>query len=188
MENSNSSARLVAGDLPQVIGSDGKARRSWERYDYLVRFDELFRPGKKSFGFVLRFRVCQRPRPRVTLSEEVQNFATTTGADAAKRVTLTGGSDIASVTATKIEKDDVDKTKYTVTLSGSALNLVDSALANLKIFVKGNDDSLTPITDLSGEEMKADYAKIITVAKDQVKPKLVSTNIVEKDQLIKVNR
>ncbi len=104
----------------------------------------------------------------VVFSEEVQGFNDTN----AGNLTLTGTNIASGVKGFSVKQDKVDKKKYVVTLDQSALSSVDSAVADLKI-VKAN------IVDLSGEKMKDDYTAIVTIKKDTVAPKLVSTNVVK---------
>lgn len=119
----------------------------------------------------------------VNFSEEVQGFATAIPADAASRVALTGATGkIASVTATKIEQDKTDKKKYIVTLSASALDgATESSVADLKVnkTITLAATGTSTITDLSGEEMAADYTAIVTVKKDTIAPKHVATKVIE---------
>ncbi|MFM9535406.1 Ig-like domain-containing protein [Lysinibacillus sp. IITD104] len=106
----------------------------------------------------------------VVFSEEVQGFNTANKAD----ITLTGDAALLDgAVADTITQDKKDKKKYIIKLDKSALKAgVNSAVANLKI-VKTN------ITDLSGEAMADDYTAIVTIKKDTVAPKHVSTKIIE---------
>ncbi|PIC95709.1 hypothetical protein CSV69_10235 [Sporosarcina sp. P26b] len=143
--------------------------------------NNLINPNPSTFNFqigakdgvaptVTSTKAISPTQIEVNFSEEVQGFNTANAAD----FTLSGASGtIAAVTATKIEQDNTDKKKYIVTLSGSALESgVTSAAADVKI-VKTN------ITDLSGEELAADYASIVTIKKDTVAPKHVATKVVQ---------
>lgn len=106
----------------------------------------------------------------VKFSEEVQGFATSNALTAAANVQIAAGTGLNAVTATKIEQDSTDKTKYYVTLSDSALDSVDSAIANVTV-------KATNVTDLSGQPMAADHVQIVTISKDKVAPKFVSSKV-----------
>ncbi|MGE7922828.1 hypothetical protein ACQKND_06555 [Viridibacillus arvi] len=106
----------------------------------------------------------------VNFSEEVQGFATATSSEAETRVLVAAGTGLKTVKATKIEQDSTDKNKYYVTLDQSALDAVDSAVANVTVKATG-------VTDLSGQAMAADHTQIVTISKDTVAPKFVSSKI-----------
>ncbi|WP_042350900.1 hypothetical protein [Bacillus massiliigorillae] len=114
----------------------------------------------------------------VEFSEEVQNFETSVSADADNRFKVTGG---APVTATKIEQNSNDKKKYTVTLSGSAISSGNSVLADVKInkTITLASTGTSTVTDLSGEDMEADYTQILSIKKDVTAPTLESSQVVE---------
>ena len=104
----------------------------------------------------------------INFSEEIQGLAF-------GDVTITGGSDVISPipAASALKQDTTDKKKYVVTFASTILaSGKTTALADVKV-------DKTNITDLSGEAMANDYTTIVTVKKDTVAPKLVSTKVVK---------
>jgi hypothetical protein len=100
----------------------------------------------------------------VTFSEEVQGFA-------AANFTLTG-NDIASLGTPTVVQDSTDKKKWTVTYPSSVLATgKTTTVADVAVAVAG-------VTDLSGEAMTAAYSQIVSINKDTVAPKLVSSSVI----------
>ena len=138
--------------------------------------NNVVKPNPTTFAFqvgqedgvaptISKVEVLSPTKVAVTFSEEVQNVV--------KEAVTIGGTP-----ATAVEQDSEDAKVYYFTvadmLAGATSKLVDFK------FTVDTTVSLVEHTlmDLSGEEMAKDFSQVLTVKKDTVAPKLVSSEVV----------